>query len=70
MLKPTMAAFAALSLAAAPVANAAPARASAPMEQGNALAGGEGGGLILAIVIVAGIIGAILAQEDDNPDSP
>jgi hypothetical protein len=63
----------AFSLAAAPIAtaNAAPLRASAPISsEASALGGGEGGGLVLAIIIVAGIIGAILDQEDDSPDSP
>ena len=62
----------ALSMSAAPVATAfaAPLRASAPTTEANSLGGKEGGGLILALLIVAGIIGAILAQENDSPDSP
>ena len=62
----------ALSLVAAPVAAAyaAPLRATAPTTDANNLGGKEGGGLILALLIVAGIIGAILDQENDSPDSP
>ena len=63
----------AFSLTAAPiaVAQAAPVRAAAPISaEASELGGREGGGLILAIIIVAGIIAAILAQEDDSPDSP
>jgi len=72
MMKMLVAGFAALSLSAAPVgAAAAPARASAPVTDANALAGGEGGGLIIALIILAGTIFAIMSQEDDDdPDSP
>jgi hypothetical protein len=71
MLKFLVTGLTAFSLAAAPVgAAAAPGRASAPTTDANALAG-ESGGLIVALVILAGTIFAIMSQEDDDdPDSP
>ena len=74
MKKLVTSAILAFSLTAAPIATAqaAPFRAAAPMSEDASELGGEreGGGLILAIIILAGIIGAILAQENDSPDSP
>ena len=73
MKKLVTSAILAFSLIAAPIAtaSAAPSRAAAPIsEEASELGGGEGGGLVLAIIILAGIIGAILAQENDSPDSP
>lgn len=64
----------AFSLTAAPIATAyaAPLRASAPTTEASSLFGrDEGGGLILALIIAAGVLAAILSQNNsDLPDSP
>lgn len=74
MIKHLAASLVALSLTAAPVAaNAAPMRAAAPVSPARSnLFGEEGGGLILALIILAGTLYVILEQEDDEetPDSP
>jgi hypothetical protein len=72
MFKALSGGLAALALTAAPVAHAAaPARAAAPLESPSAM-GGEGSFApwVLAILIIAGIVLAIDATDDDASDSP
>jgi hypothetical protein len=55
------------AVAAAPVATSA--RIGAPVGQSDNLGGGFGFGWILAILIVAGVIG-VVASDGDEPVSP
>ncbi len=66
-------ALATASLAIAPVAaSAAPARADAVTTENSELKGGNGGGTILLIAVLAGMVYAAyeLISGDDLPTSP
>jgi hypothetical protein len=71
MLKSISGGLAALALTAAPVAHAAaPVRAAAPVESPSEMGGGSFAPWVIAILIIAGIVLAIDATDDDAPDSP
>ena len=72
MFKTLSGGLAALALTAAPVAHAAaPVRAAAPLEGSSEMGGGSSfAPWVLAILIIGGIILAIDATDDDQPDSP
>ena len=56
--------------AAAPVA-ADNVRAASPIDEGESLRGMRGSfGIILALIIVAGVLGVIFAGDEDPPASP
>ena len=57
---------------ASPAGNVASARAASTTSDGSDLAGGLGGGMLYAVLIVIGIaaIIAVGASSNDNPRSP
>ena len=59
------------SAAAAAPAAADDARVASPLSEGEGLRGMRGSfGIMLALIIVAGVLGVIFAGDEDPPESP